>query len=163
MFTMSFFHRIYVSNFCHNYVGLRKGHKKILSTRYFRSHTQLKQLFHLAGRYVNADSLRSKQGCLTCSRTLCSFSGCHFLFLYYRFEYRTEASIGKLTQKTCHIVEPVLKDHPAGHKNMASQDRWSLVTGSITLKCGILGQGYVVLRDRWSLMAVVSQDRFYCI
>ncbi len=25
-------------------------------------------------------------------------------------------------------VEPVLKDHPTGHKNVVCQDRWSLVT-----------------------------------
>ena len=30
------------------------------------------------------------------------------------------------------IVEPVLKDHPIGPKNVVCQDRWSLVTGSIT-------------------------------
>ncbi len=32
-------------------------------------------------------------------------------------------------------VEPVLKDHPFGHKNVVSQDSWSLVTGSVVLKC----------------------------
>ncbi len=32
-------------------------------------------------------------------------------------------------------VEPVLKDHPIGHQNMVSQNRWSLVTGSFTLQC----------------------------
>ncbi len=31
-------------------------------------------------------------------------------------------------------VEPVLEKHPIAHKNMVSQDRWSLVTGSFTLK-----------------------------
>ncbi len=58
-------------------------------------------------------------------------------------------------------VEPVLKDAPIGHKNVVSQDRWSLVTGSVALKCGTLRQEYVVLQDQWSLMAVVSQDRFH--
>ena len=29
-------------------------------------------------------------------------------------------------------VEPVLKDHPIGHKNVVFQDRWSLVTDSVT-------------------------------
>ncbi len=29
-------------------------------------------------------------------------------------------------------VEPALKDHPIGHKNVVSQDMWSLVTGSIS-------------------------------
>ena len=59
-------------------------------------------------------------------------------------------------------VEPVLKDHPILHKNMVSQDRWSLVTGSFTLKCRTFCQKLLVLQDRWSLMAVVSQDRFHC-
>ncbi len=31
-------------------------------------------------------------------------------------------------------VEPILKDHTIGHKNMVS-NRWSLLTGSIALKC----------------------------
>ena len=32
-------------------------------------------------------------------------------------------------------VEPVLKDHPIGHKIVVCQDRWSLVAGSVILKC----------------------------
>ncbi len=36
-------------------------------------------------------------------------------------------------QHTCtqlpYTVESFLKDHPIGHKNEVSQDRWSLVTG----------------------------------
>ncbi len=59
-------------------------------------------------------------------------------------------------------VEPVLKDRPIGHKDMVSQGRWSLVTGSIALKSGTC-QEYVVLQDRWSLVAGISQDRFHCI
>ncbi len=55
-----------------------------------------------------------------------------------------------------------MKDHPIGHKKW-SQDRWSLVTGSITLKCGTFCQEYLLFQDRWSFKAVVSQDRFYCI
>ncbi len=35
---------------------------------------------------------------------------------------------------SCTAVELVLKDRPIVHKNMVSQDRWSLVTGSFTLK-----------------------------
>ena len=62
----------------------------------------------------------------------------------------------------CSTVESVLEDHPIGHKNMVSQNRWSLVTGSFTLKCVTFCQKLVVLQDRWSLMAVVSQDRFHC-
>ncbi len=42
--------------------------------------------------------------------------------------YREENSV------TTSTVELVLKDHPNGHENMDSQDRWSLVTSSITLK-----------------------------
>ncbi len=67
-----------------------------------------------------------------------------------------------LIKRFINTVEPVLKDRPTGHKNMISQDRWSLVTGSVTLKCGTFCQEYVVLQDRWSLMAVVSQDRLHC-
>ncbi len=59
-------------------------------------------------------------------------------------------------------VEPVLKDHPIGHKIMATQDRWSLGTSSFTLKCVTFCQTVVVLPDRWSLMAVVCEDRFHC-
>ncbi len=61
-----------------------------------------------------------------------------------------------------YTVESVLKDHPIGHKNVVCQDRWSLVTGSVILKCGSFCQKCVVFQDRWSLMAVVSQDRFHC-
>ncbi len=32
-------------------------------------------------------------------------------------------------------VEPVLKDHPIGLKNAVCQDRWSLVTGPVIVKC----------------------------
>ncbi len=60
-------------------------------------------------------------------------------------------------------LELVLKGHPIGHKNRVSQDRWSLVAGSFTLKCVTVCQKIVVLQDRWSLMAVVSQERFHCI
>ncbi len=37
------------------------------------------------------------------------------------------------------FVESVLEDRPIGHKNMVSQhaqERWSLVTCSVALKCG---------------------------
>ncbi len=34
-----------------------------------------------------------------------------------------------------YTVKPILKDHLIGHKNVVSQDRWSLVTSSIRLKC----------------------------
>ncbi len=37
---------------------------------------------------------------------------------------------------TTNTVEPALKDQPIGHNNMVSQYRWSLVTGSVALKCG---------------------------
>ncbi len=59
----------------------------------------------------------------------------------------------------CTIAEPVFKDHPIGHTNMVSQERW---TGSISLKCSTFWQEYLVFQDRWSLMAVVSQERFHC-
>ena len=59
-------------------------------------------------------------------------------------------------------VEPVLKDHLICLKSAVSQDRWSLATGSCTLKCVTFCQKLVVIQDRWFLMAVVSQDRFHC-
>ncbi len=56
-----------------------------------------------------------------------------------------------LTEHIYCTVEPVLKDHPIGHKNMVSQDRWSLVTGSFTLKCRTFHQISMIFQDRWSL------------
>ena len=43
-----------------------------------------------------------------------------------------------------HTVEPVLKDHPVGHKCMVSQDRLSLVPGSIALNCSTYCKKYSV-------------------
>ncbi len=34
-----------------------------------------------------------------------------------------------------YTVESVWKDYPVGHKNAVSQNRWTLATGSVTLKC----------------------------
>ena len=62
-----------------------------------------------------------------------------------------------------YTVEPVLKDHPIGHKNMVSQDRWSLATDSFKLKYWTFCQNLMVLKDRWSLIAAVSQDSFTVI
>ena len=51
-----------------------------------------------------------------------------------------------------YTVEPVLKDHPIGHRNVVCQDRWSLVTGSVIMKC--TGRSFcrkcMVCQDRWS-------------
>ena len=50
--------------------------------------------------------------------------------------------------------------------SLGSQHRWTLVTGSITLKFRTFWtfcQKYLVFQDRWSLMAVLFQDRFHCI
>ncbi len=47
---------------------------------------------------------------------------------------------------------------------MVSQDRWSLVTGTITLKWMIFCQGYVVFQDRWSQSSGLSrQVSLYCL
>ncbi len=46
----------------------------------------------------------------------------------------------------------VLKDWPIGHKNVVSQDRWSLVTGSIILKCWLFCQEYVVFQDMFTII-----------
>ncbi len=48
-------------------------------------------------------------------------------------------------------VEPVLKDHPIGHKNVICQERLSLEIGSVILKCRSFCQNCVVCQDRWSL------------
>ncbi len=44
------------------------------------------------------------------------------------------------------------------------QDRWSLMPGSVSLNYRTFCQDYMVLHDRWSLMAVVfeSQDGLHC-
>ena len=60
-----------------------------------------------------------------------------------------------------YTAEPVLKDHPIGHTNVVSQDRWSLVTGSVTMKCGSFYQEYLIFQDRRSVTAEVSQNRFH--
>ncbi len=60
-------------------------------------------------------------------------------------------------------MELVMKDQSVRQKNVVSQDRWSLVTGSITLKCESFCQEYTILQVRWSLITMVSQDRFQCI
>ncbi len=54
-------------------------------------------------------------------------------------------------------VEPVLKDQPFGEKNMLSQDRWSLVTGSVVLKCWSFCKKCVVFQDRWSHFSGLSR------
>ena len=63
-----------------------------------------------------------------------------------------------LTVQYC-TVEPVLEDGPIGHENVVSQDRWSLVTDSITLKNRTYCQEYLVFRSMWSLMTMV---KFHC-
>ncbi len=44
-----------------------------------------------------------------------------------------------------------LERPPHGHKNVACQDRWSLVTGSAILKCLSFWQKCVVFQARWFL------------
>ncbi len=58
-------------------------------------------------------------------------------------------------------VEPVLKDHPIHHANVVSQARWSLLTGSITLKCRTFYQEYLSFKTsglswQWSLKTGVT-------
>ncbi len=55
-------------------------------------------------------------------------------------------------------VGPVLKGHPIGHKNMVSQDRWSLVTGSY---CTEMQDSLPGARGP-SRQVVDSQDGFHC-
>ncbi len=54
-------------------------------------------------------------------------------------------------------VEPLLEDCPNGHKNVVSQDRWSLVTGSITLKYRTCPE-YLVFQGRWSHYSGLSRQ-----
>ncbi len=69
-----------------------------------------------------------------------------------------------LLSETWHVstIVPALKDHPIG-LNIFSQHRWSLVACSFTLNCRTFCRKLVVLPGRWSLMAVVPQDGFFCI
>ncbi len=55
------------------------------------------------------------------------------------------------------MVELVLKDCPIAHKKYGFSRQVTVVFGesSIALKCGTFCQEYVVLQDRWSLIAVV--------
>ena len=46
--------------------------------------------------------------------------------------YPALAHVAGTGMYNCLTVEPVLKDCPIGHKNVVSQNRWSLVTGSVT-------------------------------
>ncbi len=46
---------------------------------------------------------------------------------------------------------------------VVSQDRCFLLIGSVTLKCRTFRLVCVVSQDRWSVMAVVSQERRFCI
>ncbi len=61
-------------------------------------------------------------------------------------------------------VEPVLKDHPTGHNKVVCQDRWSLVTGSVILKCRSFCQKSVVFqRQVVSHGSGLSRHWFHCI
>ena len=60
-------------------------------------------------------------------------------------------------------VEPVLKDRPYGHKKYGLSRQVAFSDRFIYTEIEeLLPQKILVLQDRWSLMAVVSQDRFYC-
>ncbi len=54
------------------------------------------------------------------------------------------------------------KDNPFPNKNVLPPDRLTLVTGSILLNRKSLWQKILIFQNRWSLMAVVSLDRFHC-
>ncbi len=45
---------------------------------------------------------------------------------------------------------------------MVSKDRRSLITGFIEMYRAFCLE-YLIFQDRWSLIAVVSQDSFHCI
>ncbi len=71
-----------------------------------------------------------------------------------RNEFQMQSTVIQYT------VEPVLKDHSIVHKNVVSQDRWSLETAYITWNVGPSARNICVFQDRWPLIATVSQDRF---
>ncbi len=72
--------------------------------------------------------------------------------MYQKYNWKKELYRLKRRLLEC-TVEALLKDHPIGHKNVVSQDRWSLVTGSVMLKCRSFCHKCVVFQDRWSHMA----------
>ncbi len=86
---------------------------------------------------------------------------------FYKFYHCSIASA--LPEKhPCYMFFPCysgicLENHPIGHNNVVSQDRWSLRTGYVILKCRSFCQTCVVFQDRWSLMAVVCPHSFHCI
>ena len=61
------------------------------------------------------------------------------------------------------VKSGLLKRKHIGPVNIVSQDRWSLLTGSVALKFKTFYQEFVVLQhvqDRWSVRAVVSSRGF---
>ena len=77
---------------------------------------------------------------------------CFFFFIFFCL---TESN----------TVEPVLKDHPIGHKNLVCQDRWSLATGSVILKCmsfcrKCMALSRNVVSWQWSLKTGFTVERF---
>ncbi len=55
---------------------------------------------------------------------------------------------GEIYQKQDCSISAELCYSRTCHKNMVAQERWSLVTGSVALKCGIFCQKFVILQDR---------------
>ncbi len=95
----------------------------------------------------------------------------YFLVFPVRPEAGNQSSIVTMyvtvLQRTYYLYSRTFLKRPpyVAIKNMVSQhaqEMWSLAAGSVPLKCRTFCQDYMVLQDRWSLMAAVSQDRLHC-
>ena len=95
----------------------------------------------------------------------------YFLVFPVRPEAGNQSSIVTMyvtvLQRTYYLYSRTFLKRPpyVAIKNMVSQhaqEMWSLAAGSVPLKCRTFCQDYMVLQDRWSLMAAVSEDRLHC-
>ncbi len=79
-------------------------------------------------------------------------NGLHFMdFLVLPLALACESSFSRYKSGTCPAI---------GNTNIVSEDRWSLVIGSITLKCRP-SAGNMVFQDRYSVLPVVYIEPFH--
>ncbi len=107
---------------------------------------------------VRKPAFQDKFYCSYClSTALCC---CLFSSLLVVCKWCTASASAKIFWVPAHHrahYKPDLTDHLVGHKTVTSQDRWSLVTASITLKCTrTFCLECAAFQDRWSVMAMVS-------
>ena len=60
-------------------------------------------------------------------------------------------------------VVPLLRDHPVVHTKVVFEEGWFFIRGRKQCKPKHVSSGIVVLKVRWSLIRVVSQEGDYCI